>query len=143
MSTVFQGGSLLPHLTVEKNILFGRNHIHSGSTAFSAIVDQFNLGDFLTRKPSTLSGGQRQRVALARAFLAPSQILLLDEPTTFLDSESRLEIRHHMKHFFSSYEGIVLLVSHDKDDIRELATDVATIALQQTQTTSATLTFAQ
>ena len=93
----------------------------------------------LSRKPSTLSGGQRQRVALARAFLAPSEILLLDEPTTSLDATSRDEVRGAMKTFFETYNGVVVLVSHDAAEIAELATSVAQITISRGENTAAVL----
>lgn len=99
VSTVFQGGGLFSHLSVEKNILFGRNAAYKNTTKLDNTIGQFNLAGLMSRKPPTLSGGQRQRVALARAFLAPSDILLLDEPTTSLDAVSRDEVRRAMKAF--------------------------------------------
>ena len=136
VATVFQGGGLFSHLTVEKNILFGCGAVLSNTSKLDAIVEQFNLDGLLNRKPSTLSGGQRQRVALARAFLAPSEILLLDEPTTSLDAVSRDEVRRAMKTIFETYLGVVILVSHDDAEISELATAVVNIESTQGATTA-------
>ncbi len=127
VSTVFQGGGLFPHLSVKRNLLFGRGAVLKNTAIFEATVEQFDLVELLSRKPSTLSGGQRQRVALARAFLSPSEIMLLDEPTMSLDAVSRDEVRHAMKNFFATYQGIVILVSHDADEVAEIATQVANI----------------
>ncbi|MDA2983041.1 MAG: ATP-binding cassette domain-containing protein [Actinomycetota bacterium] len=135
VSTVFQGGGLFSHMTVEKNMIFGRG----AAFRFDSAVEQFNLTGLLSRKPSTLSGGQRQRVALARAFLAPSEILLLDEPTTSLDTTSRDEVRSAMKTFFETYNGVVVLVSHDAAEIAELATSVAQITISRGENTAAIL----
>ena len=139
VSTVFQGGGLFSHLTVEKNVIFGRGAAFRNTTRFDSAVEQFNLAGLLSRKPSTLSGGQRQRVALARAFLAPSEILLLDEPTTSLDATSRDEVRSAMKTFFETYKGVVILVSHDDAEIAELATSVARITISRGDNTTAVL----
>ncbi len=140
VSTVFQGGGLFSHLTVEKNILFGRGAEFKNTPKFNAAVEQFNLVGLLTRKPSTLSGGQRQRVALARAFLSPSEILLLDEPTSSLDAVSRDEVRRAMKGFFETYKGVVILVSHDAVEVAQIATDVTNIKVTRGETTTAKLT---
>jgi ABC-type sulfate/molybdate transport systems ATPase subunit len=139
VSTVFQGGGLFSHMSVEKNVIFGRGAALRNTPRFDSAVEQFNLADLLSRKPSTLSGGQRQRVALARAFLAPSEILLLDEPTTSLDATSRDEVRSAMKTFFETYNGVVVLVSHDDAEIAELATSVARITILRGENTTAVL----
>ena len=139
VSTVFQGGGLFSHMTVEKNIVFGRGTAYRNTPRFDSAVEQFALAGLLSRKPSTLSGGQRQRVALARAFLAPSEILLLDEPTTSLDATSRDEVRSAMKTFFETYKGVVILVSHDDAEIAELATNVARITISRGDNTTAVL----
>ena len=139
VSTVFQGGGLFSHMTVEKNIIFGRGAAYRNTPRFESAVEQFDLAGLLSRKPSTLSGGQRQRVALARAFLAPSEILLLDEPTTSLDATSRDEVRSAMKTFFETYKGVVILVSHDDAEIAELATSVAQITISRGENTAAIL----
>ena len=139
VSTVFQGGGLFSHMTVEKNIIFGRGAAYRNTPRFESAVEQFDLAGLLSRKPSTLSGGQRQRVALARAFLAPSEILLLDEPTTSLDATSRDEVRSAMKTFFETYKGVVILVSHDDAEIAELATNVARITISRGDNTTAVL----
>jgi ABC-type sulfate/molybdate transport systems ATPase subunit len=139
VSTVFQGGCLFSHMSVEKNVIFGRGAALRNTPRFDSAVEQFNLADLLSRKPSTLSGGQRQRVALARAFLAPSEILLLDEPTTSLDATSRDEVRSAMKTFFETYNGVVVLVSHDDAEIAELATSVARITILHGENTTAVL----
>ncbi len=137
VATVFQAGGLFPHLSVEANILFGRGRIFEKSEHFDEIIDAFGLRDLLRRKPQQLSGGQRQRVALARAFLSPSRVLLLDEPTTFLDARSRGLIRSLMKSRIASYDGVVVLVSHDDGEISELATAVTDVELTRGDTTMA------
>ena len=139
VSTVFQGGGLFSHMTIKKNLIFGRGASFRNTPRFDSTVEQFNLTGLLSRKPSTLSGGQRQRVALARAFLAPSEILLLDEPTTSLDATSRDEVRGAMKTFFETYNGVVVLVSHDAGEIAELATTVAQITISRGENTAAVL----
>ena len=139
VSTVFQGGSLFNHLSVTRNITFGRGIALKDTSRFYEVVAQFNLESLLSHKPSTLSGGQRQRVALARAFLAPSEVLLLDEPTTSLDVNSREGVIKTMQNFFKTYDGVVILVSHDGAEIAELATQVAKIEVSRGKTTEAKL----
>lgn len=139
IATSFQGGGLLPHLSVARNVLFGRGRPLRSSTRFDDVTDAFDLGELLDRKPHELSGGQRQRVSLARAFLAPSRVLLLDEPTTFLDAESRVDMRRRMREWFATYEGVVVLVSHDPVDIEQLADVAVNVAVKRGATTTASL----
>ena len=139
VSTVFQGGNLFNHLSVTRNITFGRGVAFKDTSRFHEVVAQFNLESLLSHKPSTLSGGQRQRVALARAFLAPSEVLLLDEPTTSLDIDSREGVIKTMQDFFKTYSGVVILVSHDVAEVAELATQVAKIEVLRGKTTEAKL----
>lgn len=138
-ATVFQGGCLLPHLTVERNVILGRGRDFRSTERFDDIVQAFDLSDLLRRRPHELSGGQRQRVSLARAFLAPSRVLLLDEPMTFLDVESRTQLRHLMKDWFSTYVGVVVLISHDDADIAELVDAVYRVGVTRDVATKATL----
>jgi molybdate transport system ATP-binding protein len=139
VATVFQGGNLFNHLSVTRNITFGRGVAFKDTSRFNEVVAQFNLESLLSHKPSTLSGGQRQRVALARAFLAPSEVLLLDEPTTSLDIDSREGVIKTMQDFFKTYGGVVILVSHDVAEVAELATQVAKIEVSRGKTTEAKL----
>ena len=139
VSTVFQGGNLFNHLSVTRNITFGRGVAFEDTSRFHEVVAQFNLESLLSHKPSTLSGGQRQRVALARAFLAPSEVLLLDEPTTSLDIDSREGVIKTMQDFFKTYSGVVILVSHDVAEVAELATQVAKIEVSRGKTIEAKL----
>ena len=139
VSTVFQGGNLFNHLSVTRNITFGRGVAFKDTSRFHEVVAQFNLESLLSHKPSTLSGGQRQRVALARAFLAPSEVLLLDEPTTSLDIDSREGVIKTMQDFFKTYGGVVILVSHDVAEVAELATQVAKIEVSRGKTIEAKL----
>lgn len=138
-ATVFQGGGLLPHLSVERNVTFGRGRDFRSTERLEEIVDAFDLRRLLKRRPTELSGGQCQRVSLARAFLSPSRVMLLDEPTTFLDSDSRALLRRMMKESFSVYEGTIVIVSHDRADIDELVDTEYRVQMTRGVTTSATL----
>jgi ABC-type sugar transport system ATPase subunit len=142
VATVFQGGGLLPHLSVERNLVFGRGRSLASSARFNDVVEAFDLRGLLARKPHELSGGQRQRASLARAFLSPSRVLLLDEPTTFLDADSRELVRHLMKEWFALYEGVVVLVSHDVVEIDALADCSAQVRVSRGATTAAVLSLA-
>lgn len=121
---VFQESSLLPHLTVKQNLLYGFNRL-SKDTAIALqpeqVIQLLELTSLLQQAPEQLSGGQRQRVALGRALLSQPQLLLLDEPLASLDQQSRSEILPFLQRIASQTGIPMLLVSHQLDDVVKLA----------------------
>jgi ABC-type sulfate/molybdate transport systems ATPase subunit len=85
---------------------------------------------FAEKRPHELSGGQQQRVALARTLVTQPKILLLDEPTTALDTYAREATLDLLAEVFTQFNGPVVLVSHDSRDIQKLATTEARIEVQ-------------
>src|SRR5690606_36879259 len=88
---VFQDYALFPHLTVEKNIVFGLRKAPEATkrACVEKMLDLIKLPDIAHKYPHELSGGQQQRVALARALAPSPDLLLLDEPFSNLDVETR------------------------------------------------------
>lgn len=125
IGVVFQGGLLFDTMTVGENIVFGLRA--RGSRRARAVevarplVEHFGLGDLLTRRPRELSGGQIQRVAIARALLVRPRVLLLDEPTSTLDSAARREFRGEFRRILDGFAGYRILVTHDPGEARALA----------------------
>ena len=77
------------------------------------------------RYPHQLSGGQQQRVALARMMISRPQVLMLDEPFSALDAYLREEMQLEVSRMLEEYQGITLLVSHDRDEIYRLSDQIA------------------
>ena len=112
---IFQEYNLLPEFTVEKNIKIAME-IQGGAIdeqAFNALVKSVGIHDLMNRKPNELSGGQRQRVAIARALLKNPRIIMGDEPTGALDSNTGTQVLDTLKEL--SKEKLVIIVSHDQD----------------------------
>jgi len=126
---VFQDALLFPHMSVRRNILFGRFFTPKAErrAPFEAIVETLGIGDLLERRPATLSGGERQRVGLARALLASPRLLLMDEPMAALDHARRQEIMALIERLREAFDIPIVLVSHSAEEILRLADEVAVL----------------
>lgn len=89
--------------------------------AAAAVLNRFGLEGFIDAYPSQLSGGMRQRAALARTFLAGSEILLLDEPFSSLDSLTRIQMQTWLLHIWHTSSSSVLFVTHDVEEAIRLS----------------------
>ncbi|WP_432705520.1 ABC transporter ATP-binding protein [Actinoallomurus iriomotensis] len=122
---VFQDYLLFPHLTALDNVAFGPRcqGVRKGEARrlASEWLSRVGLADHAGRRPRTLSGGQAQRVALARALAVRPRLLLLDEPLSALDVDTRREIRAGLRRHLAEFDGASLLVTHDPLDAMALA----------------------
>jgi molybdate transport system ATP-binding protein len=127
---VFQDLRLFPHLSLIANVAFGlRASGVSKQDAYARATDELvvvGLDGLANRKPGQVSGGERQRAALARALVMRPQVLLLDEPFASVDVSSRQALRDLLPSLVQDYQGSVVLVSHDPEDVRALATNILT-----------------
>ena len=126
---VFQTFNLLPRATalhnVELPLIYAGVAPKERRQRAEAMLDRVGLGDRKTHKPSELSGGQRQRVAIARALINSPAILLADEPTGNLDSQTGEDIMRLFDELYTQGQTI-LLVTHEHD-IAEHAHRVVTL----------------
>ena len=120
---VFQEASLFPHLSVRGNLEYGWKRVPAAERriAFDDVVEWLGLGALLPQSPNQLSGGQRQRVAIGRALLASPRLLLMDEPLSALDSNSRAEILPYLERLHRQLELPIIYVSHALDEVARLA----------------------
>lgn len=114
---VFQSYNLIPHQTVLANVelaltLSGVSPDERRARAVAALTE-VGLGDQLYKKPTQMSGGQMQRVAIARALINNPDILLADEPTGALDSETSLQIMDLLKNIAT--DRLVIMVTHNPE----------------------------
>jgi molybdate transport system ATP-binding protein len=113
---VFQDYVLFPHLTVFENVAFGLRAQHLPSHIIRQRVrealERVHLVGYDTRRPAQISGGQQQRVAIARALVLQPQLLLLDEPLSALDVQTRREVRQELQHLLKELHITTLLVTH-------------------------------
>lgn len=115
---LFQNYALFPAMSVRANIAAGLK----GSKAqqrerVGRMLEKFRLQGLENRLPGQLSGGQQQRVALARIMAYEPDAILLDEPYSALDEFLKERLQQEMQEMLADYEGTVLLVSHNRDEI--------------------------
>ncbi len=126
---VFQEASLFPHLSVRKNLDYGRKRVNSGhKVSLDHAVELLGIGHLLDRMPDHLSGGERQRVAIARALATSPQLLLMDEPLAALDLKRKSEILPYLERLHDELEIPVCYVSHSPDEVARLADHVVLLA---------------
>ena len=121
---VFQSYNLIPHQTVLSNVelaltLSGVSKAERKKRAIEAL-EKVGLGEQIHKKPNQMSGGQMQRVAIARALVNNPDILLADEPTGALDTETSVQIMEILKEI--SKDRLIIMVTHNP----ELAKDYST-----------------
>ncbi|HXZ95033.1 MAG TPA: ABC transporter ATP-binding protein [Dehalococcoidia bacterium] len=128
---VYQDQALFPHLSVEKNIAFGlkmrKCPKKEAEAKINAIVEVVGISHLLKRSPATLSGGEKQKVALARALVTEPKVLLLDEPLSALDPETRERLQGELREIHSRIGLIVIHVTHDFEEAIALGHRVAVL----------------
>lgn len=128
---VFQQSALFGHLSVRENVSFPLRARRKKSSQIEEKVDEyldrFQLQRYSDFRPPQLSGGEQQRVAFARALIGEPNVLLLDEPFSGIDVDSKQSIRADLAIFLSSFGGACVLVSHDSHDLDLLATSIIAI----------------
>nr|WP_248307112.1 MULTISPECIES: ATP-binding cassette domain-containing protein [unclassified Devosia] len=124
VSLLLQSESLFEHLSAGRNIALGlpaRTPKASVHQQVEAALAEVGLSGIGAQPAATLSGGQKQRVALARTLLRARSVLLLDEPFSALDDQTRAVIRDLVKTLTVRHGWHTILVSHHNDDILALA----------------------
>lgn len=113
---VFQDYALFPHMTIEKNVLYGKPKKECAShkaLGVSEILEILKIGHLRQRYPSQISGGEKQRVALARALMTEPELMLLDEPLSALDHDTRTLLQQELLKVQSQWQIPFILVTHD------------------------------
>lgn len=123
---VFQTYNLIPHQTVLQNVelaltLSGVSKAERKQRA-TAALEAVGLGDQLKKKPSQMSGGQMQRVAIARALVNNPDIILADEPTGALDTETSVQVMEILKEV--AKDRLVVMVTHNPDLAEQYSTRI-------------------
>jgi molybdate transport system ATP-binding protein len=123
---VFQTLALFPHLTAKKNIGYGivDEPESQRRDRVTQILSSFRIAHLAERLPQQISGGERQRVALARTLVTEPQLLLLDEPLSALERDTKLAIIEDLKRWNESRNIPVLYVTHSHGEAAALGGSV-------------------
>ncbi len=114
---MLQKDLLLPWRTVAENVMFGVEIQgvpgKERKRRAAALLENFNLAEFSNHYPHQLSGGMRQRVALARTLAVDPHVLLLDEPFSAVDAQTRMVLQHDLAQTLKAANKTALLITHD------------------------------
>lgn len=113
---IFQDYNLIPSLSVWENVVLpiGLDNKKINEAEINEILDKIGLADKKKAMPNTLSGGQKQRTAIARALAANPAIILADEPTGNLDSQTELEVMNLLKKCVKQFGQTLVMITHDE-----------------------------
>jgi len=129
--TVYQHDGLFPWLTVNENISMGlrlTNDKRRDENELRELIELIHLQGFENHYPHQLSGGMRQRVELARVIAGDSDILLMDEPFSALDYQTRLRMRIELVRLLEKRPRTVVFVTHDIEEAVQLADRVLVLS---------------
>lgn len=137
LGMVFQHAALLPHRSPLDNVALA---VRTGNRTQRRdlardLLDQVHAAHLAQAATRTLSGGEQQRIALARALAGEPQLLLLDEPFSALDQPTRHSLRQLVRTLVDTHHLTALVVTHDLDDIAQLADRVVLYEPGHTTTT--------
>lgn len=131
ISIVYQDHALFPHLSVKDNIVFGLRlrkwAVQEVEVTLDWIAQLLGISHLLDRKPDILSGGERQKVALARALSIKPHLLLLDEPLSALDPETREGVQRELRQLHNRLKVTTIHVTHDFEEAIALGDRIAVL----------------
>jgi molybdate transport system ATP-binding protein len=128
---VFQDYVLFPHLSVFENVAFGLRAQGFPDAKVrrdtEAMLEQLGIEELASRRPARLSGGQQQRVALARALVLKPWLLLLDDPLSALDLQTRREVRTELRQILANLPCVTLFVTHSPFEAMVFGEQIAVV----------------
>jgi len=120
---VFQNAALFPHMTIRQNVEYGLASLPQRERAAASreMLERFHVAHLTEKRPAAISGGERQRVALARALVRRPDCLLLDEPFSALDHDTKARIMDDLLAWNLERRIPVLLVTHSLEEVFSVA----------------------
>ncbi|WP_445490751.1 ATP-binding cassette domain-containing protein [Niallia sp. 03133] len=117
---LFQDFALFPHMTVKKNIRYAMKN----QELMDHLVQVIGIDHLLDKYPNQISGGEKQRVGLARALAAQPKILLLDEPFSSLDQQTKSECYMELLRLHNMWKIPIVMVTHDYEEAKKLGNQI-------------------
>lgn len=117
---LFQDYALFPHMTARQNIFFGVGR-QADASHIAELTELLGITGLLNNYPHQISGGEKQRVALARALAAKPDMLLLDEPFSALDDDTRNRCQQQLVRIHRLWNIPVMFVTHSRQEAAKLA----------------------
>jgi len=124
---VFQEYNLLSGLDVVENVMLPLRYVREGKNGRSRaveLIDRVGLSDRVRHRPSELSGGQAQRVAIARSMVNSPSLIVLDEPTGAVDTETAQQLVDLLKRLNQEDQVTIVIVTHDLDIAKQAARQI-------------------
>jgi putative ABC transport system ATP-binding protein len=124
---VFQEYNLLSGLSVLENVMLPLRYVKEGQNGRSRaieLIDRVGLSDRMRHRPAELSGGQAQRVAIARSMVNSPSLILLDEPTGAVDTETAQQLVDLLKRLNQEDQVTIVIVTHDLDIAKQAARQI-------------------
>ncbi|MCI5118291.1 MAG: ATP-binding cassette domain-containing protein [Candidatus Electrothrix sp. LOE1_4_5] len=132
ISYVLQTGGLLEFLTIRENIRFAARLRGKSIFHVDHLTGQLGIADILDKRPGKVSGGQRQKAAIARALIQEAPIILADEPSSALDTESARELMATFKNLARAKGTSLIMVTHDQKLAEEHADRMYRFTIEKT-----------
>ncbi len=133
---VFQNYALFPNMTVEKNISYGLTNLPEYKNEekrkelldyMEYLIEAFHIAPLREKYPYAISGGEKQRTALARAIVTRPKLLLMDEPFSALDTNTKEIIYSEFGTFIKTFDIPILLITHDPHEAKLFADQIIEI----------------
>ncbi len=126
---MLQQDALLPWLSILDNTMIGKKLGHNINNIYVLnLLKKYNLDDFKNKKPNCLSGGMKQRVALIRTLATNPDLLLLDEPFSALDYQTRLIVENDIYNIIKKEKKTAIIVTHDIGEAVAMADKVIVLS---------------
>ena len=129
---MFQRDNLFEWLNIWKNVTLGlsfkKQNVEENKIYAKNLINKYGLEDFIRHYPNQLSGGMRQRVALIRTLCLKPKLLLLDEPFSALDYQTRLNVQDDISSILKSENKTAILVTHDIAEAIAMSTKIIVLS---------------